>query len=96
MVELHEVEWTSLGHHLGVPEVTIRTIQRQYIGSSPRHCLMQVLGWWMDSKDESEITWVRIAVALREMHQYNLSDKIICRYCRSGTMETDGPGDPTG
>ena len=88
--ELHEVEWMSIGRHLGVPDHRIQTIQQQFFASSPQHQLFKVLEWWMDNTPENEVTWIRIAVALREIHYYEHSEVIVRRYCSGIELdETD-------
>ena len=86
--ELHEVEWMSIGRHLGVPDHRIQTIQQQFFASSPQQRLYKVLEWWMDNTPENEVTWIRIAVALRETHYYKHSEVIVRRYC--SRIELDG------
>ena len=69
-----------------MPSVQIRTIQldRPHSASS---CRLEMLDWWM--KNGEDISWAHIAVALRNMYQDQLAERIVRKYCT--VVGIDGP-----
>ena len=92
MTELNGVEWTTLGSYLDVPLVQIQVIQQTY--HTQQRCLMEILDWWM--KNGEQVTWDHIAVALNNMHRYELGERIVRRYCSQIQTDHGSSGDASG
>ena len=75
--ELRGVDWVQLGLQLQVPPWRIQTIRQQHPRNEAR-CLMEMLDWWM--KQDTDVTWEGIAVALRSIEEAPRAEAIIRRH----------------
>ena len=62
-------KWYQLGMQLGIPPVTLSTIESDHPRDAQR-CMTEVINWWL--RNAPERSWAKLAEAVKAMGGYTV------------------------
>ena len=68
LTEVTAAKWHSLGMKLGLKQAKLSEIQADYPHNTQR-CKCEVLNWWLNNAQPTEINWETLAQALEAIDE---------------------------